>query len=236
MVKKIIWIAGESKQRSGIRHCKEERRNTFNNPSASLSPGIMKSCPRSLALLSMIVIFLFFSCTKNALYESQLKSLDSLSGALNQKLAELRQVDTVILKKAITKYNNYRQFIQQNVNDTINKEEANHLQQFYSSGKTLEDFAGNRTTILARGSLLNSQINKLVRDIKEQAIDEEKLEQYASGEKQQSQELMKASYKQQQLFEASLQEFKLSLRGIEALINSRNSGQMPVIIKDSIPL
>jgi hypothetical protein len=236
MVKKIIEANKTATQDSGIRICAEGRRRDINNAIASLSLGIMKSYPRSIAPLSIIFIFLFFSCTKNALYESQLKSLDSLSGALNQKLTELRQVDTVTLKKAITKYNNYRQFIQQNVNDTVNKEEAGHLQQFYSSGKTLEDFAGNRTTILARGSLLNSQISKLVRDIKEQAIDEEKLEQYASGEKQRSQELIKASYKQQQLFEASLQEFKLSLRGIEALIKSRNNGQMPVIIKDSIPL
>ncbi|MGZ3921390.1 MAG: hypothetical protein ACXVO9_13225 [Bacteroidia bacterium] len=188
------------------------------------------------SLLAIVIILIFSSCTQNAVYESQLKSLDSLSGALNLKLTELRQVDTVILNKAISKYNNYRQFIQQNVNDTVNKEEANHLQQFYICGKNLSEFSDNRSTILARGSLLNSQINKLITDVKEKAVDEEKLIQFSSQEKQNAKDLIKASYEQQQLFQANLQEFKLSLSGIESLIRSRNNGQMPVIIKDSIPL
>jgi hypothetical protein len=198
--------------------------------------SVLSKTTCSILTICLILAAVFSSCTHNALYEAQLKSLDSLGGALNQKLTELKQVDTVILKKAITKYNNYRQFIQQNVNDTVNKEEANHLQQFYVSGKALADFSINRTTILARGSLLNSQIGKLVTDIKERAVPEEKLQQYASAEKQQAQDLMKASYEQQQSFQASLQEFKLSLMGVESLIKSRNNGQMPVIIKDSIPL
>ncbi|MGZ4095925.1 MAG: hypothetical protein ACXVNQ_06105 [Bacteroidia bacterium] len=186
--------------------------------------------------MAIVIILIFSSCTQNAVYESQLKSLDSLSGALNLKLTELRQVDTVILNKAISKYNNYRQFIQQNVNDTVNKEEANHLQQFYICGKNLSEFSDNRSTILARGSLLNSQINKLITYVKEKAVDEEKLIQFSSQEKQNAKDLIKASYEQQQLFQANLQEFKLSLSGIESLIRSRNNGQMPVIIKDSIPL
>lgn len=184
----------------------------------------------------IIVSLLFSSCIKNDVYESQVKSLDSLSGALNQKLEELRQVDTVILKKALNKYTNYRQFIQQNVKDTVNKEEANHLQQFYVCGKNLSDFADNRSSILARGSLLNSQINKLITDIKSKSIEEEKLVQFSTQEKQNAEKLIKASYGQQQLFQANLQEFKLSLAGIENLIRSRNNGQMPTIIKDSIPL
>ncbi|MBA3663665.1 MAG: hypothetical protein H0W61_05600 [Bacteroidetes bacterium] len=187
-------------------------------------------------LILLLLIFFFSSCIKNAIYETQLKSLDSLSGALNQKISELRQVDTIILKKAISKYNNYKQFIQQNVNDTVNKEQANHLQQFYVSGKNLTEFSNNRSTILARGSLLNSQINKLIADVKEQAVDQDKLAQFSSEEKQAAKDLIKASYEQQQLFQANLQEFKFSLSGVEMLIRSRNNGQMPTIIKDSIPL
>lgn len=215
-----------------FRHVSSSRRGELVEPVVEnrtlTSPGV--------SLLFFFAVFFLSSCTQNALYESQLKSLDSLSGALNQKLSELRQVDTVILKKAITKYNNYRQFIQQNVNDTVNKEEATYLQQFYGSGKALDDFSVNRATILARGSLLNSQISKLVTDVKERAVPVEKLREYATGEKQQAQDLMKASYDQQQSFLSSLQEFKLSLIGVENLIKSRNNGQMPVIIKDSIPL
>jgi hypothetical protein len=184
----------------------------------------------------LILLIAFSSCLKNAESDQQLKSLDSISGALNQKLAELKQVDTVILQKAISKYNNYRQFIQQNVNDTVNKNEADHVQQFFVCGKNLLNFSENRKSILARGSLINSQINKLITDAKENSLDNEKFVQFSAQEKNNAEQLIKNSYGQQQLFQANLQEFKLSLSGIEQLIRARNNGQMPTVIKDSIPL
>jgi hypothetical protein len=186
-------------------------------------------------LFSFLIVLSFTSCT-NETCEKQIRSLDSLSGALNQKLSELRQVDTVILQKAISKYSNYRAFIQQNINDTVKKEEADHLQQFYNSGKNLLSFSENRKSILARGNLINSQLDKLISDAKQNAIEEEKLIQFSKEEKLQAEQLIKNSFGQQQSFSANLQEFKLSLSGVEALIKSRNNGQMPTIIKDSIPL
>jgi len=176
-----------------------------------------------------------FSCTQQVC-EGQVKSLDSLSGALNQKLTEFKQVDTAILAKAIGKFNNYRQFIKQNVNDTVNKAEADFLQQFYSSGQNLVYFSDNRKNILARGSLINSQIGKLTKDVNSSAIDREKFSQFYVQEKNNAEQLIKLSVGQQQLFLGSLQEFRLSLAGIESLIRSRNNGQMPTVIKDSIPL
>ncbi len=191
-------------------------------------------------LKKLIFIFsaslFFISCNNSALRENQIRSLDSLSGALNQKLAELKQVDTVILQKAISKYGNFKQFIQQNVTDTISKAEADHIQMFFVSGKNLLDFSDNRRSILARGSLINSQLNKLMLDMKENTLDEEKLLQFSRDEKNNAEQLIRGSYGQQQLFQANLQEFKLSLSGIEKLIRARNNGQMPTVIKDSIPL
>jgi hypothetical protein len=186
-------------------------------------------------VLFFSVLFFNFSCTQQVC-EGQVKSLDSLSGALNQKLAEFKQVDTAILAKAIGKFNNYRQFIKQNVNDTVNKAEADFLQQFYSSGQNLVYFSDNRKNILARGSLINSQIGKLTKDVNSSAIDREKFSQFYVQEKSNAEQLIKLSVNQQQLFLGSLQEFRLSLAGIENLIRSRNNGQMPTVIKDSIPL
>ncbi len=190
---------------------------------------------RDLILLLLVSVFFCLSC-KNASYEKQIKTLDSLSGALNQKLIELKQVDTVILAKAISKYTNYKQFIQQNVSDTVSKSEADHLQQFFVCGKNLLDFSENRRSILGRGELINSQLNKLIHDAKENVLDEEKLTQFTNEERNNAELLIKNSFGQQQLFQANLQEFKLSLAGIEALIRARNNGQMPTVIKDSIPL
>lgn len=187
-------------------------------------------------LIFSITVFIFSSCGKSNEHEKILKSLDSLSGALNQKLTELKFIDTVILQKAIIKYNNYRQFIQQNVNDTISKTEADHLQQFYNSGKNLIEFDENRKAMIARGNLINSQLNKLVIDAKDHDLATEKLKEYTLQEKMQAEQLIKDSFSQQQLFNANLQEFKLSLFGVEELIKARNNGQMPTIIKDTAEL
>jgi hypothetical protein len=196
----------------------------------------MKIFSKIKVFIPFFYLFIFFSCGTNEAYEKQIRSLDSLSGALNQKLAELKQVDTVILEKAIGKYRNYKAFIGQNLNDTVTKEEADHLQHFYICGKNLFDFSSNRKTILGRGNLMNSQLAKLQGDARNKSMEEEKLRQNFSFERSNAEELIKRSVEQQQRFLSCLQEFKLSLTAIENLIRSRNSGQMPVVIKDSIPL
>ena len=122
------------------------------------------------------------------------------------------------------------------MNDTVSKIEADHIQMFFVCGKNLVDFSENRRSILARGGLINSQLTKLMLDAKENTVDEEKLLQFSNQEKSNAEQLIKGSYGQQQLFQANLQEFKLSLSGIEQLIRARNNGQMPTVIKDSIPL
>ena len=192
------------------------------------------SGPASFVLL--IATLFFSSCNSDSIAEKQLKSLDSISGALNLKLKELQQVDTVILQKAIARYDQYRQFIRQNVNDTVTKNEADHLGHFYLCGKKLSDFSENRSAILARGGLINSQLAKLIADIRENTVDDEKLEQFAQQEKSEAEQLIKSSFEQQQLFLTRLEEFKMSITAVEALIRSRNNGQMPTVIKDSIPL
>jgi hypothetical protein len=45
-----------------------------------------------------------------------------------------------------------------------------------------------------------------------------------------------AAYQQQKLFHSSLEEFKNALPGVELLIKSRNKGELPTIIKDTITL
>jgi len=115
--------------------------------------------------------FIFFmSCGQAELCSQQVKTLDSLNGAVNGMAKELEKADTVTLQKAMTRFNYYRQFIQQNIHDTITKNEADNLQHFYVSGKTLDNFSINRRSILARASLVNSQLAKLTSDAKKQGV------------------------------------------------------------------
>ncbi|MDO8999395.1 MAG: hypothetical protein Q7W45_06490 [Bacteroidota bacterium] len=187
-------------------------------------------------------VFLFFaglifqSCNRNDIYALEIKALDSLSGAVNAFAKESEKTDTLILNKAILRYNQYKQFIQQNITDTVSKTEADFIQQFYASGNSLVNFDLNRKSVVARIKLVNSQLEKLKSDAKNKVIDEEKLIEYTNLEKKQANNLVDAGQAQQKIFYTSLQEFKTSLKGIEALIKVRNNGQLPVVIKDTLSL
>lgn len=188
------------------------------------------------SLCFIIACLLLQSCNKTDSYGQQVKTLDSLSGAINATVKELEKTDTLILQKAITRFANYRRFIQQNINDTIAKTEADNLQQFYISGKNLEIFQANRLSLLARAHLVNSQLQKLTADVKSSSITGEQSLQFIVQEKNEAAKLTELGSSQNQLFYAGLEEFKNSLRGVEQLIRSHNNGELPTIIKDTLSL
>ena len=179
---------------------------------------------------------LFQSCNRNDVYASKTKALDSLNGAVNVLVKETEKTDTVILYKAISRFTQYKQFIQQNVKDTLTKPEADFLQQFYTSGKSLQNFELNRRSIKARVNLINSQLEKLKTDAKNRSISEEKLIEFTNTEKKEVNNLIEAGQNQQQLFYTGLQEFKTALKGVEDLIKVRNNGQLPTVVKDTLSL
>ena len=187
-------------------------------------------------LCFLLATIFFGSCNKTDLYEQNAKTLDSLSGAINSIVKELKDVDTLVLQRSITRYSWYKEFIEQNVNDTITKEEADNLQDFYASGKTLEDFSFNRKMILLRASLINSQLTKLATDIKNKSLSQEQVLNYSQFEKEEAGKLIGVGYGQQKLFHSGLEEFRTSVKGVELLIRSHNKGELPTIIKDTVSL
>lgn len=192
---------------------------------------------RILCYTSLFLLTIFFgACNKTDLYEQKAKTLDSLSGAVSSIAKELQSIDTIILQKSISRYTWYKQFIQQNINDTVSKDEADNLQHFYSSGKNLEDFSINRKLIVTRAELINGQLEKLALDVKNKALTTDQLTRFSVHEKNEAAKLIQNGYQQQKIFHSQLEEFKNSLKGIELLIRSRNKGELPTIIKDTISL
>ena len=94
----------------------------------------------------------------------------------------------------------------------------------------------NRRSLKARTSLINSQLEKLKSDAKNNLLPEEKLLEFTDLEKKEANVLIEVSNKQQQLFYTSLQEFKTALKGVEYLIKVRNNGQLPTVVKDTLSL
>lgn len=192
----------------------------------------MKILCYSICLISCLVIFQ--ACNKTDIYAQKAKSLDSLGGAVNNMLNELEKIDTIPLQKAITRFNYYDLFIQQNLNDTVDKSNADNLIKFYESGKSLELFLKNRKIIMLRAKVIIAQLSKLGEDVKASSIDETQMQKYISKEQGEADKLIDAGRGQQKFFYTSMEEFKNSLQGVERFIKSRNHGELPVIIKDTV--
>lgn len=183
-----------------------------------------------------LAVVLSQGCGKTELYSYKAKTVDSLSTAIHTLVKELEKTDTILLQKAIARFNDYRQFIALHVQDTILKEEADNLQHFYAGGLCLESFPGNRRAILLRAALIHSQLEKLSQDIKNKSQEPEQFSSFIERERLETARLMEAGYEQQRRFHSGFGEFKNSLNGVESLIRSRNRGELPTIIKDSVNL
>lgn len=186
--------------------------------------------------LVVVLLALLCGCGNGAYYEQKGKTIDSLSGALNLRVLELSKTDTALLQRCINRFTYYSQFIKQNVNDTLSKNEADNLQVFYSSGRKLESFRNNRFAILNRAALLNRQLGMLALDIKNKNVNSKDLHAYLVREQEAATQLIEAAGQQQSLYYSGIEEFKLSLREVEVLIRKRNKGQLPVIVRDTLAL
>ncbi len=185
-------------------------------------------------LIMMCAVFIL-GCGESDFYVQKTKSLDSLSGSLNAMVKELEKTDTIILQRAIARFSYYRQFISENLHDTITKDQANQLKRFYEAGQNIEAYDKNRNLILTRAGLVNSQLTKLKEDIKEK-IDSELISKFFVDEKTELVYLTEIGYAQQEQLHVNFEKFQTSLHGVEELIKSRNKGVLPTIIKDSIAL
>lgn len=182
----------------------------------------------------LVLIVLSISCSRTETYRQYAKSLDSLSGALNQNTEALRKLDTTLLQRALTRYYQNKQFILYNCKDTLSKAEADALQQFYAGGKNLELVKVNREALLMRSTLINTQLDKLRADVKNNSLNPEGVGTYLATEKEEIHRTIQLGNAQLKLFYSSMEEFRLSLREVDQLIRSRNKGQLPTVVKDTL--
>lgn len=188
------------------------------------------------SFLFVAMLLSISSCSKSDVYLEKAKSVDSLNAAMNTVSKALNNLDTVFLKKSIARFNWYLDFIEININDTISKSEADNLDHFITSGKNLIIVEQNRRMILSRAKLLNEQLIRLSSDIRNKHLQTDQVLNYYYSEYSEIEKLIQSGLLQQQLFHSSSEEFKISLKGIELLIRSRNNGELPTIVKDSIIL
>jgi hypothetical protein len=140
------------------------------------------------------------------------------------------------LERAVTKFDNYSTFIENNIRDTITKEEANSLQQFYQSGKNLKAFSVNFKSLRSRTIFVSDQIKKLLSDLENGSISKKDFLANYDNEVQAASQLIGATSSELKNNLNSVQDLKNSLLPVEALIRSRNNGQLPEAINTKVEL
>jgi hypothetical protein len=176
----------------------------------------------------------FTTCGPSAEYVMYSRSADSLSGAVNAATIQLQSVDTLLIKKAITRYTYYFAFIEHTISDTLQKEEADQLLRFMSSGKHLQEFEHNRHLLFARGKLIGTQLSHLAEDARQQRTQPDVLKAYYKAESSEADKLLQLCHQQLSLCQTALSDFKSSLGAVETLIRQRNKGELPQVVLDSI--
>lgn len=182
------------------------------------------------------MLLCLISCNNNEACLQRVKTLDSLSGALNVKINELKKTDTALINRCVNRYTYYRDFLTQNIQDTITRQEGDAVSRFLSGGKNLETYAINRKIILEQASTVNSRLGKLNTDLKNQSILPEEADTYIYNEISQANKLIGLSQTQGELYFSAIEDYKASLKQVESLIRRHNQGQLPLIIKDSLSL
>lgn len=190
----------------------------------------------SFIICCLAALMAFQNCSIKSQVEVEVKRLDSVSIVLHSKLQELNKCDTVLLERALTKFKNYSTFIENNISDTITKEEANSLQQFYLSGKNLEAFSVNYKSLRSRTGLVSDQIKKLMSDVEHGSISKKDFLSNYDNEIYAASQLVALTTNELKNNLNSIQDLKNSLLPVEALIRSRNNGQLPEVINDKVEL
>lgn len=176
----------------------------------------------------------FFSCSHQDVAEQRARQLDSIAGAIGNLQSRLLAVDTVSLAKAVARHHYYLEFVQRNIHDTLNRMEADQLSRFMKAGETLREFTNQRYSLLSNAVQMLQQMKSLTADVRDKKISEKDLLIIYMSESSAAHLLLSAGNSSEQAYHAAMQDFRSALQPTEVLIRSRNHGELPEIIKDTL--
>ena len=185
----------------------------------------------SIMIAFTILIFLESACGTTSISKQQIKTLDSLNGAVNTAANALRRTDTISLNKVLDHYFQYKQFINAKLQDTITKSEALDLKVFYNSGEALLNFNKNKLVVLTRLNLLNTQTEKLTKDLIDGHLNEVERNKYFNLELAEANKEIQLAFALEKEYILNFEKFTQSLKAIEDIIRRYNQNQLPTIIK-----
>ncbi len=188
---------------------------------------------KQISLLNIIIIIVCTSCGNSSFNLEQGKLLDSLQTTLELHKIKLTQIDSTELQNALMKFENYQQFIKSNINDTLSKQDAYTVQSFITAGQNIKAFSINKINILSRINLLNSQLQKLSFDVKNNIYQNNQTIAFINNEKLAQIEIGKICTNEYVNYLRNIQQLKNNLFLIEQIILKHNNNELPKIVKSN---
>ncbi len=188
---------------------------------------------KQISLLNIIIIIVCTSCGNSSFNLEQGKLLDSLQTTLELHKIKLTQIDSTELQNALMKFENYQQFIKSNINDTLSKQDAYTVQSFITAGQNIKAFSINKINILSRINLLNSQLQKLSFDVKNNVYQNNQTIAFINNEKLAQIEIGKICTNEYVNYLRNIQQLKNNLFLIEQIILKHNNNELPKIVKSN---
>lgn len=120
----------------------------------------------------------------------QAASLDSLTTLLNEAEQKLQKVDSIEVEKTFSTIQSDINFVQQNLKDSVNKEQAQAFSTYAESRKNLKTFKEKRAHLLQEYRFADKQLKTLSTDLKKGSIEKNKALEYFVIEKEQASKLL----------------------------------------------
>lgn len=147
---------------------------------------------RKTSLLLMSFLFLtaiLYSC-KRTKYAKEIASLDSLQTILSKADSTLNSIDTAKTNAYYLDAKNNLNYIQNNYKDTMERELAIFLSDYRSILESLESFNSERNQLLKELNYSQKQIENLIHDLKNNAVEKTKITEYYNTEIEAANELL----------------------------------------------
>lgn len=181
-------------------------------------------------LVSFIAGLVLFSCQTKPNYDIPIKELDSLKIVLQQALVNFKAIDSAICFNAQHKLNTYLHFLETHLNDTISKQDAEHIQQFQSVKPGFDTYVKYRISWIQRAQQSIHQLQTLTNDLNNGSVDYTEAVSYINEEKNNAVQAIEVLKTNTDNMRKHLELYNQYLPAYESIIKKLNAGVLPQLM------
>lgn len=140
-----------------------------------------------------VCVIIMQSCNNSSNHPYKVKTLDSLSQALNSAESELAMLDTTLIFSRARSLDESFASISENKPDTIGREMALVIEQLLGQKKVFDIYRKKKPDFLKQIAEAKEQLKTLIHDIDKNLVAEDKVEEYFMTEKNKASQLIESA-------------------------------------------